>query len=173
MGISQDIHMELMLPCAVADAWRAIADQKALSGWFMDNDFQPRLHHKFLFRKPPQRGWDGLTHCEVIELEPPFRLAFTYRGKATGEKVLACAGVESETTLSSGKGLFAELDTILRFELSPARSSAGVEFTRLTLTHSGFKGWKMVLVSLVMAAGWRKILRHRLIAFIENTGRTA
>ena len=111
----------------------------------------------------PQRGWDGLTHCEVVELDPLRRLAMTYRGEATGEKVNACAGVRSKVVKSAGTGMFASLDTQLAFTLEP--SGAG---TRLTLEHRGFEGFKLVVVSFVMGHGWKRSVFPRLRALLEK-----
>ena len=46
----------------------------------MESDFEPRLGHKFMFHSKPQPGWDGKSYCEVTELDPPRRLAYTWRG---------------------------------------------------------------------------------------------
>ncbi|MEW6402539.1 MAG: SRPBCC domain-containing protein [Chloroflexota bacterium] len=134
----------------------------------MENDFAPILHHQFTFRMKPQRGWDGITHCEVLELEPLKRVAFSYRGRASGEKTLSCAGIDSERTKAAVKGIFTDLDTMLRFTLTPEAACDGQEKTRLLMEHTGFKGLKLVLVSYVMGAGWKKILDHRLPPVLDG-----
>lgn len=50
--------------------------------WMMPNDFQPKLGHRFTFRRPPipQLNFDGISHCEVTVLELPERLEFTFVG---------------------------------------------------------------------------------------------
>src|SRR5262249_18053980 len=126
----------------------------------MPNDFEPKLNHQFTFHMKPQRGWDGLTHCEVIQLEPLHRVAYTYRGEASGEKPLACAGIDSRAADSAAKGLFAQLDTVLSFTLTPEQATNGAENTRLILEHTGFKGLKLVIVSFIMGSGWQKVLRR-------------
>src|SRR5262249_54102708 len=114
--------------------------------------------HEFTFHMKPQRGWDGLTHCQVIEQEPLHRVAYTYRGEASGEKPLACAGIDSRAADTAAKGIFAELDTVLHFTLTPEQGGDGSENTRLTLEHTGFKGFKLVIVSFIMGSGWHKVL---------------
>jgi len=39
----------------------------------MPNDFKPVVGHAFTFRTEPvsQHGFDGVVHCEVLDLEPP------------------------------------------------------------------------------------------------------
>ncbi len=70
------------------------------------------------------------------------------RGEATGEKALACAGIHSDTAGKVTKGIFAQLDTVLSFSLEPTCGG-----TILYLEHSGYKGLKLVIVSLIMGMG--------------------
>ena len=75
------------------------------------NDFEPRVGHRFTFRVPgnPKVGFDGLTvHCEVLECDPPHRLAFSW----------------------SAGGL---VDTRVSFRLEPDGDG-----TRVHFEHSGF-----------------------------------
>jgi len=91
------------------------------------------------------------------------RIANTYKGEATGEKALACAGIHSNAADKVTKGIFTKLDTVLRFTLEP--TSGG---TILLMEHSGFKGLKLVIVSLIMQMGWKKQLRKKLPKVLEQ-----
>jgi uncharacterized protein YndB with AHSA1/START domain len=155
--LRRDVRIERVLPYPRARVWRALTDARVLSDRLMPTDFAPELGRAFTFSMKPQAGWDGITHCVITELVEGERVACSYRGHARGDKPIACAGVESERVRSMGRGLFADLDTVLRFALSDAPGG-----TRLRLDHTGFEGWKLVLVSLVMGRGWKKILRTRL-----------
>jgi uncharacterized protein YndB with AHSA1/START domain len=165
--MTRTLRIDRVLPHSPERVWQAVSDREMLAAWFMDNDFEPTLGRRFTFRMKPQRGWDGVTHCEVIEFAPPHRLAFSYRGRATGEKALACAGL-NPAAAKAGRGIFAELDTVLRFSVAAERSAAGEEQTRLRLEHSGFRGIKGALVSVIMGFGWRKLLDRRLPAALEG-----
>ena len=158
--MKRNIRLERLLPYPPERVWYALTEQQTLASWFMPNDLVPRLNYSFTFHMKPQRGWDGITHCEVIELEALCRLAFSYRGEASGEKPLACAGINSRVADSAAKGIFTRLDTVLRFTLTPERGADGKESTRLILEHTGFQGFKLVIVSLIMGFGWRKLLRR-------------
>lgn len=158
--MQRNIRIERVFPYAPAQVWKAITEPRALGAWFMENDFESRLHHEFKFRMKPQRGWDGLTHCEVLELEPMHRVAFSYRGEATGEKTLACAGIRNDTAAKAAKGIFTQLDTVLSFTLAPERLCDGTEHSRLVLEHTGFRGFGLVVVSFVMDFGWRSVLKR-------------
>ncbi len=156
--MQRTITIKRQLPYPIEKVWKAIADGELLGKWFMPNDFEPIIGREFTFRKPPQKGWDGITWCQVIDFHPLKTVAYTYRGQATGEKTLACAGVISDTADKAVKGIFTQLDTVLRFTVEP-----NVGGTLVTLEHSGFKGLKLVIVSLVLGMGWKKIMDTRLL----------
>ncbi|RZQ60163.1 SRPBCC family protein [Amycolatopsis suaedae] len=107
------IHNETFFPHPVQKVWRAITDPDAIAKWLMPNDFKPEIGHRFTFRTDPiPPDFDGVTHCEVIELDEPNVLAYTFRG---------------------GPGL----DTVMRFRLQ-ATERGGVAGTLLIGEHSGF-----------------------------------
>jgi uncharacterized protein YndB with AHSA1/START domain len=64
--------------------WRALTESALIEDWFMKNDFQPVVGHKFNFRAQPVMGWNGVTDCEVLELVPHQRLVYTWN--ASGEQ---------------------------------------------------------------------------------------
>ena len=107
--MSESIVHEIRFQHPPERVWQAIADSGALERWLMPNDFQPRLGHRFTFRTEPVPPYfDGIVHCEVTELEPPRRLAYSWRGGPLRE-------------------------TVVRYTLEPDGSG-----TRLHLEHSGF-----------------------------------
>jgi uncharacterized protein YndB with AHSA1/START domain len=124
--------------------WRALTDRRALSTWLMETDFEPVLGRTFTFRSKPQPGWDGITHCEVTELDEPRALAYTWRG-------------------GPGPGQPLTLDTVVRWTLSP--TAAG---TRLVLEHRGFEGFRAILVSFMLQGGWWNMMRGRLAGAIAS-----
>ncbi len=78
--MKRDLRFEEIYPYPPERVWEAITDAEALSDWLMPTDFAPRLGHKFQFRTKPAPGFDGIVNCEVIELVPPRRLAYTWKG---------------------------------------------------------------------------------------------
>jgi uncharacterized protein YndB with AHSA1/START domain len=164
-----DVRIERIYRHSPEHIWRALTERDALGAWFMSNDMEPTRGQMFTFRMKPQRGWDGVTYCEVTEVEPPHRIAYTYRGRASFEKTLACAAIHSERAVGRAaavarrfgagtkmKGLFTELDTVLRFTLERVAGGG----TRLILEHMGFRGFKQTLAGFVMGLGWAKVLRR-------------
>ncbi len=60
--------------------WRALTDPEALPRWLMENDFEPRVGHRFQFKADPAPGFDGIVDCEVLAVEPPRFLSYTWTG---------------------------------------------------------------------------------------------
>src|SRR5260221_5459484 len=111
--MERNIRIERILPYSCEQLWHALTDQRILASWFMPNDIKPELHYEFTFHMKPQRGWDGMAYCEVIELEPLYRLAYSYHGRASGEETRACATIESSHSNTAVLNLFLSHSTIL------------------------------------------------------------
>lgn len=161
--MKRTIRLKTVLPHSPDKVWLALTDAKLLGSWFMENDIKPELNHYFTFRMAPQKGWDGITHCEITAIEPVKHVAYTYKGEATGEKALACAGIHSDSADKMTKGIFTELNTVLSFTLEPTCGG-----TILLMEHSGYAGLKLVIVSLIMQMGWKKQLRKKLPKVLEQ-----
>ncbi len=161
--MTRTIKLKQFLPFSPEIVWLALTDQKLLGSWFMENNLEPIRGHYFTFRMKPQKGWDGITHCEIISVEPQTHISYTYRGEATGEKALACAGIHSDKADKMTKGIFTKLDTILSFTLEPTCGG-----TILSMEQSGYKGPKLILISLIMQMGWKKQLRKKLPKALEQ-----
>jgi uncharacterized protein YndB with AHSA1/START domain len=107
------IRTSTFYPHPADRVWRGLTDSDALAAWLMPNDFLPVLGHRFTFRTQPVPPYfDGIVHCEVIELSPPFSLAYTWAG-------------------------LAGMNTVVRWTLSAAARD-GVDGTVLVGVHSGF-----------------------------------
>jgi uncharacterized protein YndB with AHSA1/START domain len=141
--MKRDLIFEATYPHAAERIWRALTDSAAMAEWLMPNDFQARLGHKFQFRTKPAPGFDGIVNCEVREIDPPRRLAFTWKG--------------------------GPVDTVVVFTLV---STSPTE-TRLRLEQRGFQGPKACMVSFLLGKGWKRIFRKLLpevLARISDQG---
>ena len=72
------IHKTAFYPYPLERVWVALTDPKALAEWLMPNDFKPVIGHKFVFQVDPMPGCHEITECEVLEVEPPRRLVYTW-----------------------------------------------------------------------------------------------
>ena len=134
------IEIEVVYPHPVERVWRALTDADALANWLMPNDFAPRLGHHFTFRAEGE--WTGTIECEVVALEPPTRVAYTW---ASGPL---------------------QPPTLVTWTLAPEG-----EGTRLRLVHSGFAacGPTGLTVRDILASGWdSKVLREKLPALLDT-----
>jgi uncharacterized protein YndB with AHSA1/START domain len=78
--MKRDLHFEMMYPHSREHVWRAITNSEAMSRWLMPNDFEPVVGHRFQFRTKAAPGFDGIVNCEVLEVLPPERLVYTWKG---------------------------------------------------------------------------------------------
>ena len=81
----QAVKLEVFYPYPPERVWQVLTDRHALAVWMMDNDFQPKLGHKFRFHSCPLPGFTTTINCEVVELEAPLHLAFTWKEASTAE----------------------------------------------------------------------------------------
>jgi uncharacterized protein YndB with AHSA1/START domain len=67
--------------------WRALTQGSLIKDWLMDNDFQPVVGHKFQFRATPVLNWSGIIDSEVLLVEPPSKLSYTWGALGLGSVV--------------------------------------------------------------------------------------
>jgi uncharacterized protein YndB with AHSA1/START domain len=108
-GETRSISMQYDLPHPPAKVWRALTETELLGDWLMANDMRPTVGHRFTFKAEPTPWWDGIVHCEVLEVEVHKRLRYSWRG--------------------------GPLETVVTWTLTPTPSGG----TRLALEQSGFK----------------------------------
>ena len=74
-----DVCLTEYFNAPIENVWRAITDPRELARWLMDNDFEARLGARFTLRRlEPVPGWRGWVECEVIELQAPTRMVWSW-----------------------------------------------------------------------------------------------
>lgn len=86
--MSDRVKLSVLYPYPPEKVWQALTDCRILSAWMMKNDFEPRLGHKFKFESESLPGVKTIIRCEVLELEKPKRLTYTWQDKAASEPSL-------------------------------------------------------------------------------------
>ena len=78
--MSETVSLEFELKSPIERVWHALTDSATLSKWmfFETNDFQPVVGHRFQFRTKPETGWPAIVDCEVLEVDEPNRLSYTW-----------------------------------------------------------------------------------------------
>lgn len=59
--------------------WVALTDPRAIAEWLMPNNFRAELGAKFVFQIDPKAGCNTMTECEVLELDPPRKLVYSWQ----------------------------------------------------------------------------------------------
>lgn len=134
-----ELLFEVTYPHTPERVWRALTDPKALAAWLMPNDFAPVLGHRFTFRAPPQPWFDGVVRCEVLVVEPPRQLSYSWQGGPMRSP------------------------TIVTWTLEPVP-----EGTRVRLLHAGFAGVGGRIVRLILGNGWRGLLARDLPGMLNE-----
>ncbi len=80
--MSETVALDYELKSPIERVWQALTDPVLLSRWtlFQTDDFRPVVGHRFQFRSDPVPGWTGIIDCEVLEVEEPRRLVYTWVG---------------------------------------------------------------------------------------------
>lgn len=83
--MSQDVVVTVFYPHPPERVWQALTDRRALSAWMMDNNFEACLGHKFRFHGNSFSGQEITIDCEVLEIEPPKHLVYSWKEHLTSE----------------------------------------------------------------------------------------
>ena len=133
------IRKSIVYAAPIDRVWHALTDAETLGRWLMPNDIEPVVGHRFTFRTTPSPGFDGIVSCQVTIANEPTRLAYSWQ---------------------SG-----DVDTLVTWELEALDEAT----TRLTLEHTGFRGFQQVFVRTILTLGWkRKLLPDKLRAVVEG-----
>jgi uncharacterized protein YndB with AHSA1/START domain len=137
---ARSIVVERQMPHPQEKVWRALTEGPLIEQWLMKNDFQPVVGHKFNFRSKPMAGWNGISDCEVLIVEPQQRLSWSQN--ASGEQ--AAEGLRSVVTWTltpTGAG------THVRMEQTGFRPQDEGGYQAMSF------GWPRILASLERVAG--------------------
>jgi uncharacterized protein YndB with AHSA1/START domain len=132
---TRDIVVDEMLPHAPETIWRALTSGELIARWLMaPSGFAPVKGNRFTYKTTPAGEWDGVIHCEVLEVIPNQRFVYAWTGGHAGNV-----------------GYGAPLRTVVTFILTEVPDG-----TRLRLIHSGFVLPRNETAFTNMGAGWKK-----------------
>jgi uncharacterized protein YndB with AHSA1/START domain len=136
---TQDIVVDEVFPHAPETIWKTLTTGELISRWMMEpTGFEPVEGKRFTFRTTPAGAWDGVIHCQVLEVMPNERFVYAWKGGHEGNV-----------------GYGSRLDTVVTWTLSRVEDG-----TRLRLVHSGFVTPKNDTAFKNMSEGWEKIVQR-------------
>lgn len=113
------VRLERVMAYAPDRIWRALTERSLIEQWLMKNDFEPLVGHRFQLHATPLPYWNGVADCQVLLVEPPHRLIYSWnasdREAARGPK------------------------TVVTITLAPLDTGASAAGTRLWLQQAGFR----------------------------------
>jgi uncharacterized protein YndB with AHSA1/START domain len=81
--MSLTLSLDFQYTTSIEKVWSALTDSSKLAKWVMENDFKPVVGHRFQFRTQPTEYWSGIIDGEVLIVDAPNRLSYTF---ASGEE---------------------------------------------------------------------------------------
>lgn len=136
---TQEIVVDEVFPHAPETIWKTLTNGELMGRWLMaPTGFEPVEGKHFTMKTTPAGAWDGVIHCQVLEVKPNARFVYAWKGGHEGNV-----------------GYGAPLDTVVTWTL------AGVEAgTRVRLVHSGFELPRNETAFKGMSDGWKKVVRQ-------------
>lgn len=136
---TQDIVVEANLPHAPEAIWKALTMGELIGRWLQmtPTGFEAVKGKQFTYQTTAAGAWDGVIHCQVLDVIEHQRLVYSWKG-----------GHES---IKAGYGT--RLDTVVTWTLQ--RIEKG---TRLRMVHSGFVLPRNDSAYKNMSGGWKKVV---------------
>lgn len=72
------IRRTILLNAPITRVWKALSTTAGLASWLLPNNFQPIVGASFTFTAESQEDWNGVVTCQVVEIDEPYKLAFTW-----------------------------------------------------------------------------------------------
>ena len=92
------VKTEIFYPYPPQQVWQVLTNRQASAAWLMDNDFEPRIGDKFQLRTNSLPGLDEIIYCQVLELDEPKRLAYTWHDSLIGKQSIVTWTLEADVT---------------------------------------------------------------------------
>jgi uncharacterized protein YndB with AHSA1/START domain len=70
--------LDFQYKTTIEKLWAALTDSEKLAKWTMENNFRPIVGYRFQFRAKPTEYWDGIVEGEVLLVDEPNRLSYTW-----------------------------------------------------------------------------------------------
>ena len=145
-----DIRIVRDYPHPPAKVWRAVTDPALIPLWTATGaggrpeGFTTTVGTKFQFVAKPKPGWNGIVNCEVLEVNEPSLLRYSWTDDGGGDV------------------------TEVVYRLEPQAGG-----TRFSYEHTGFTGVGGVFMAKLLGRVRTKMLSVGLPAVLDDDGRSA
>ncbi|HTH57445.1 MAG TPA: SRPBCC domain-containing protein [Cyclobacteriaceae bacterium] len=80
--MEKEIKQTWFFKQSAREVWDYLTKPELMEQWLMKSDFKPIAGHKFcfMFVSKPEGKYDGVVHCEVLEVKPFTRLSYSWNG---------------------------------------------------------------------------------------------
>lgn len=136
---TQQIVVDEVFPHAPETIWKTLTSGGLMGRWLRmaPSGFDAVLGNRFTYQTTPAGEWDGIIHCEVLDVVANERFVYSWKG-----------GHESNDGAYGSR-----LDTVVAFTLEKVDGG-----TRLRLVHSGFVTPKNDSAYRGMSGGWTQVV---------------
>jgi uncharacterized protein YndB with AHSA1/START domain len=140
-----EIHIVRDYPHSPAKVWRALTDPALIPLWTVTgaggrtDGFAPLVGTKFRLIAKPKLGWNGIVDCEVLEVDAPRLLRYSWIDGNGGEM------------------------TVVSYQLEPRADG-----TRFSYAHTGFTGVGGLFMAQLLGHVRRKMLSVGLPAVLDD-----
>lgn len=129
------IQIKRVYKHSISKIWTALTTKEALSEWLMETtNFNTKLGQQFQFKTKPQGGFDGIIHCEILAIEPPNIISYSWQSN----------DMKSPTIVTWNLTQLSANETVVK------------------LSHNGFEGVSGWITKQILNFGWKKILSKKL-----------
>jgi len=135
---AREIVVDEVFPHTPEKIWSTLVRPDLMARWLRMTPvgFEPVVGNRFTYQTSAAGSWDGTIRCEVTEVVPNRRLAYSWRG---GD--------------AANTGYGSLLDTVVTLTLEPEEAG-----TRLRVVHSGFVLPRNETAYRNMSGGWAGVV---------------
>jgi uncharacterized protein YndB with AHSA1/START domain len=136
---TQAIIVDEVFPHAPAVIWKTLTTGELIGRWLMQpTGFAAIKGTRFTYHTKAAGAWDGVIHCQVLEVVAQERLVYSWQGGH-----------------ADNVGYGAPLETTVTWTLAKVADG-----TRLRLVHAGFHLPVNASAYQTMSGGWVKVFRN-------------
>lgn len=137
---SEQIAVDEVFPHAPDVIWATLTRPELIARWLRMTPvgFEPVVGNRFTYQTSPGGKWDGTIRCEVVEVIPNRRLAYSWKGGH-----------------AENQGYGSLLDTVVTLTLEAVEGG-----TRLRVVHSGFVLPRNETAYRNMSGGWTQVVQR-------------